>query len=102
MDGRTLLWEDSETLAFYDPGRPFQVSEIQVLQGGRAGLADVPAARGAPLRYCYLKASISDLAFQPCEEGRCVFKQLAPLLEVPEEDLIEVAQERWDRRYGPS
>ena len=39
LDGRTLLWEDSETLAFHDPGRPFEVSEIQVLQGGTAGLA---------------------------------------------------------------
>ena len=32
----------------------------------------------------------------------CVFKQLAPLLEVPEEDLLEVAQECWNTRYGPA
>ena len=46
-----MPWGESEVISFYDPNRPFGIQEIQVLAGGRAGLADLPADRAAPLRY---------------------------------------------------
>ena len=70
VDGRLILYEDSETWTLYDDSREFQVRVIETLQGGGVGLADLPAARGAPLRYCVIRG-VCDQAFDEVMSSCC-------------------------------